>query len=358
MSNIRTKSVSTNATIDASGAPMTAQAATSLLIAAAGQPVNILNISGYCYGTTATNYYLMFFNGVTVPANGAQPIFKQQLLGADGFIYNYMPRGLWGANLTTPPNIGGLIAVLSTSAETLTIATGALVMDLDVEIEEQNVDQPGTTTVGDLTTAVASLQVWAEAAGVGTANLNGAKKLLKVFIINKSGSDQYLQLFAQDDPVTNSATLGANVSIPPAGNGTVGGTYTQSPQVNSQIIPIQQWKIPNCLQTSGVLVPGRLYQITTFAAGDNFTNVGSPSNTTGAVSQATGATPTTWTNGSTLTAILTPMDFGASDSGLIPQSIDRGATTIRRGCSLFVSTTSGYLTVPGSSQWCIRAVYK
>lgn len=358
MSNIRTKSISTNATLDASGALMTPQAATSLLIAPAGGGANILSISGYCYGTAATNYYLMFFNGVTVPADGTQPIFKQQLLGADGFIFSYMPRGLWAANLTNPPNDGGLIAALSTSSETLTIATGALVMDLDVEIEEQNVDQAGTTTAGDLTTAVASLQVWAEADGVGTANLGGEKNLLKVQVINKSGSDQYLQLFAQNDPATNSATLGEKISIPPSGNGTVGGAYTQSPQVNSQLIPIMQWKIPNCTQTSGVLVPGRLYQITTFVAGDNFSNVGAPSNTTGAVFLAAGATPTTWANGSTLTAILAPLDFGASDAGIIPQSIDRGTNTIRRGCSLFVSTTSGYLTAPGSSHWCIQAVYK
>ena len=358
MSNIRTKSISTNQTVGADGATRTPQAAVSLLIAAAGIPANILNVSGYCYGTAATNYYLMLFNGIVAPANGAQPIFKQQILGADGFIFNYMPRGLWAPNLKYPAGVSGLIAVLSTTAETLTIATGGVNMDLDVEIEEQNVEQPSTTTVGDLTTAVASLQVWAEAAGVGTANLGGQKNLLKVDVINKSGSDQYLQLFAQDDPVTNSATLGASVTLPPSGNGTVGGAYTQSPQVNSQLIPVLQWKIPNCVQTSGVLVPGRLYQITTFVAGDNFANVGAPSNTTGAVFLAAGATPTTWVNGSTLTAILSPLDFGASSSGIIPQSIDRGTNTIRLGCSLFVSTTSGYLTAPGSSHWCIRAVYK
>ena len=50
--------------------------------------------------------------------------------------------------------------------------------------------------------------------------------------------------------------------------------------------------------------------------------------------------------------------FGDSDSGMIPLSIDAGAVTIRRGCSLFVSTTSGYLTAPVSNQWCIRATYK
>jgi len=358
MSNIRTKTISTNQSIDATGAPMTPQAATNLLIAAPGRNVNILRISGYCYGTAATLYYLMIFNGSVVPANGAQPIYKEQVLGVDGFAFNYMPRGLWASNLTSPPNIGGYIAVLSTSAETLTVATGGLNMDLDVTIEEQNVEQSGTTIVGDLTTAVKSLQVWAEAAGVGKPNFGGEPNLLKVEVINKSGSAQYLQLFAQDDPVTNSATLGANVTLPPSGNGTVGGTYTQSPQVNSQLIPLMQWRIPICVSTSGLLVPGTLYQITAFVAGDNFSNVGAPTNTTGAFFYATGTTPTTWSNGSTLTAVLAPLNFGDSDSGVIPQSIDQGARTIRRGCSLFISTTSGYLTAPVSNQWCIRATYK
>ena len=358
MSNTRTKTISTNQSIDATGAPMTPQAATNLVIAAPGLNVNILRISGYCYGTAATNYYLMLFNGTVVPANGAQPIYKEQVLGADGFAYNYMPKGLWAANLTSPPKIGGLIAVLSTSAETLTVATGGVNMDLDVSIEEQNVEQAGTTVVGDLTTAVKSLQVWTESAGVGKPNLGGEPNLLKVEVINKSGSAQYLQLLAQDDPVTNSATLGVNVTLPPAGNGTVGGAYTQSPQVNSQLIPILQLKIPNCVSTSGVLVVGTLYQITSFVAGDNFSNVGAPSNTTGAFFYATGTTPTTWSNGSTLTAILAPLNFGDSNSGMIPLSIDAGAVTIRRGCSLFVSTTSGYLTAPATNQWCIRATYK
>lgn len=53
-------------------------------------------------------------------------------------------------------------------------------------------------------------------------------------------------------------------------------------------------------QTSGSLVVGNKYTITTFVAGDNFTNVGG-TDTTGSVFIATGPTPTTWTNGSTLT---------------------------------------------------------
>lgn len=52
--------------------------------------------------------------------------------------------------------------------------------------------------------------------------------------------------------------------------------------------------------TSGTLVVGKRYVITTFVAGDNFTNVGAASNATGVIFKATGTTPTTWTNGSTV----------------------------------------------------------
>jgi hypothetical protein len=51
--------------------------------------------------------------------------------------------------------------------------------------------------------------------------------------------------------------------------------------------------------TSGTLVTGKTYKIVTYVAGDDFTNVGG-TNVTGNVFTATGTTPTTWTNGSTL----------------------------------------------------------
>mgnify|MGYP006318116807 CR=1 FL=1 len=57
-------------------------------------------------------------------------------------------------------------------------------------------------------------------------------------------------------------------------------------------------------QTSGVLEVGVSYTIITFVAGDNFTNVGG-TNVTGAIFTATGTTPTTYTNGSTLAKYVT-----------------------------------------------------
>lgn len=56
-------------------------------------------------------------------------------------------------------------------------------------------------------------------------------------------------------------------------------------------------------QTSGTLIIGRDYLIKNYVAGDNFTNVGAASNATNVYFTATGTTPATWTNGSTLTRI-------------------------------------------------------
>jgi len=56
-------------------------------------------------------------------------------------------------------------------------------------------------------------------------------------------------------------------------------------------------------QTSGALIVGVKYIISDFNAGDDFTNVGAASNATGIIFTATGTTPTTYSNGSTLNVV-------------------------------------------------------
>lgn len=68
--------------------------------------------------------------------------------------------------------------------------------------------------------------------------------------------------------------------------------------------------------TSGLLTSGKRYQIQTFVAGDVFTNVGAASNATGVVFTATGTTPTTWTNGSTLIEITTDLSYAIAAADL------------------------------------------
>lgn len=54
--------------------------------------------------------------------------------------------------------------------------------------------------------------------------------------------------------------------------------------------------------TGGTLLKGGFYTITTFNAGDDFTNVGAVNNATGTNFFATGNAPTNWTHDSTLTS--------------------------------------------------------
>jgi hypothetical protein len=62
--------------------------------------------------------------------------------------------------------------------------------------------------------------------------------------------------------------------------------------------------------TSGALVSGKFYRITSFVSGDDFSNVGAPANRcwgnkghTGSVFEATGTTPTVWTHASKVTEL-------------------------------------------------------
>lgn len=74
--------------------------------------------------------------------------------------------------------------------------------------------------------------------------------------------------------------------------------------------PADQWGSQTG-QTSGTLVASKRYRITTYVSADSFTNVGAASNATGVEFVATGTTPTTWTNASTLNRIggLVDLDF-------------------------------------------------
>ena len=57
------------------------------------------------------------------------------------------------------------------------------------------------------------------------------------------------------------------------------------------------------IYTSGSLSSGQKYIILDYNAGDDFTNVGAASNTTGVIFVASASVPTTWSNGSTLSLV-------------------------------------------------------
>lgn len=73
-------------------------------------------------------------------------------------------------------------------------------------------------------------------------------------------------------------------------------------------------------QTAGLLNVGSRYIITNFVTGDDFTNCGAGSNTTGVVFVATNTTPTDWTNGSTLQVMNLPANITLVD-GLLQMEL-------------------------------------
>lgn len=93
----------------------------------------------------------------------------------------------------------------------------------------------------------------------------------------------------------------------------------------------------------GTLVNGARYYISDFNSGDNFTNVGG-TNATGSIFTASGTTPTTWSNGSTLIQIADALAYNISSAEL--------QTAIQ------TKLTSNYsaATVAGNGPWLIDRI--
>jgi hypothetical protein len=101
-------------------------------------------------------------------------------------------------------------------------------------------------------------------------------------------------------------------------------------------------------QTSGTLVAGKFYRITSFVSGDDFSNVGAPSvrgstkGHTGSVFEATGTTPSLWTHASKLTE-LKVAELRAKSLEVFAEAID--TVTITSG-SFEGGQGSGQITFP------------
>ena len=105
-------------------------------------------------------------------------------------------------------------------------------------------------------------------------------------------------------------------------------------------------------QTSGTLEVGRAYRIETFVAGDDFTNVGAGSNVTGIEFVATGTTPTTYSNGSTLTRIGCIQEYRPEN--ILPDGSWTDSTTNNR---LGAGTTAEPLVRPSRGQYVVEKEY-
>jgi hypothetical protein len=76
--------------------------------------------------------------------------------------------------------------------------------------------------------------------------------------------------------------------------------------------------------TSGPLETGKFYRISNLVSGDDFTNVGASRNAVGLIFKATGTTPTTWANGSTLNEI--KVDTLKADADIVFEAATRTVT--------------------------------
>jgi hypothetical protein len=159
-------------------------------------------------------------------------------------------------------------------------------------------------------------------------------KILKLTPLAAAESDTTLDTYSL---VGNSAFRYLTSNI---GSGSYIPNYTLAPfgTLHGNTIPTYS--------TSGLLVIGQIYTITDFQPGDNFTNVGAASNATGQTFIATGTTPTTWTNFSTvMSAYLGTSSFIDALGSTIPWplGIDAADGTQLGGFMFSLDGLSAYL---------------
>ena len=156
----------------------------------ATHPVAVLKLEVTLNSSATAGLYCQVHDAIAAPANGAVPL-KSWPAGECAFKEFEMGH----LQLTQ-----GLYICLSTTAATKTLAAGGsdLMDALNVELSDPEIPT-GTTLVGDLTTPVAGLQVWTEAAG---ATARKALIALEVDGTNLTTAQQYVQIFAQDTVAT------------------------------------------------------------------------------------------------------------------------------------------------------------
>jgi hypothetical protein len=295
-----------------------------------GNPVLVYDIEGEVNSTTGTAYYLQI-HGVSPTSTVTVPLWSRLVVPAsapsqkNGFSFVYRPIGLNTSTMTYPEgattggaNTSGIWFAISSTDNVYTSVAASTQLDVDIEDTYQEI--ANQTIIGDTTTGIDGLVVWADP--------GGTHDLLQIEVSNTTNA------------------------------------------------------------TSGVLVVGTLYQIVTFVAGDNFLNVGATANTTGITFVATGTTPTTWSNGSTLKAALYLMLFAAApgangqvplqqwtisdngfhtfrfNPGLVIQSVGNSLSnlpptnfTYHTGCYFYGSSTTQFLTATVATAWTMKAWY-
>lgn len=132
-------------------------------------------------------------------------------------------------------------------------------------------------------------------------------------VYSSYGSRVYNFGFTLSDIIANPGTVNPNINMELSAT-----PQWNNPTSDPTIGPMNRegvWVDSNCdgnrdslTITSGSLVVGATYQMITYNAGDDFTNVGG-TNSSGGTFVATGTTPTRWTNGSIIGVYKTTIAF-------------------------------------------------
>ena len=153
-------------------------------------PIKVMEIFGYWNGAADT--FLQLHETATLPANGQVPVYASlRLFAQDGFKFPF-PQGL---------DLSKLVAVFSSTEETLTIEAGAgNEGDITVVREEYELQPDGLTTVTSAGNSDGDVvEIWAHAAG--------PKRLVSMEVtISGTVQDSYIQLYAR-----NAATTRLNI---------------------------------------------------------------------------------------------------------------------------------------------------
>jgi len=152
---------------------------------------NIYRMLGYNFGS---DNYLQLHDSLTVPAGGAIPLRTFFLQGAFAFEENWGGAPYHFTDLTN-----GLIAVVSSTEDTLTAAIAGKEVDLFVDLEDWETRVKGATIVGDLTTGVKNLAAWLD--------VDGPKRLLALEINNNAATNYYVMIFAKDFASVNNGDI-------------------------------------------------------------------------------------------------------------------------------------------------------
>jgi len=143
----------------------------------ATHPVKLLKLEATLNASATEGLFLQLHDSNATPANAAVPI-KSWPAAECGFKEFEMGELVFAA---------GMFLALSTTAGTYTQAGGGSDLVDILNVELINAEEPtGTTIVGDKTTLVNNLEVWADGAG--------PKKLIAATVTGFPG--RYLQLFA------------------------------------------------------------------------------------------------------------------------------------------------------------------